>query len=75
MSAAPSERYGARIWREFKSSRRALWSMRVVALLALLALGADFIANDKPYYIELEGKSYAPILIDYGVRLGLRNWP
>ena len=75
MSAAPSERYGARIWREFKSSRRALWSLRVVALLALLALSADFVANDKPYYIELEGKSYAPILIDYGVRLGLRNWP
>ena len=78
MSAArvrASERYGARVWREFKRNRSASWSLRVVVLLALLALSADFIANDKPYYISLNGKSYAPILIDYGARLGLRKWP
>ncbi len=70
-----SERYVARVWREFKRNRSAIWSLRVIMLLALLALGADFIANDKPYYIEVEGKGYAPILIDYGVRAGLRKWP
>jgi peptide/nickel transport system permease protein len=46
-----------------------------VVLLAVIALGADLIANDKPYYISLEDEAYAPIFIDYGVRLGLRKWP
>jgi peptide/nickel transport system permease protein len=43
--------------------------------LAILALTADFIANEKPYYIELEGEGYFPVLIDYGVRVGFRQWP
>lgn len=73
--SAASERYGARVWREFKRNRRAIWSLRVVVLLAVIALGADLIANDKPYYIALEDEAYAPIFIDYGVRLGLRKWP
>jgi peptide/nickel transport system permease protein len=47
----------------------------VVLVLALLAASADFIASDKPYYLELEGKRYSPALIDYGVWLGLRQWP
>jgi peptide/nickel transport system permease protein len=70
-----SERYGARVWREFRSNAPAIWSLRIVALLALLALSADFIANDKPYYLRYRGESYFPILIDYGVGLGLRRWP
>lgn len=72
---ARSERYGARVWREFKRNPGAIWSLRVVVLLALTALAADLIANDKPYYLELQGTSYAPIFIDYGVWLGLRKWP
>jgi ABC-type microcin C transport system permease subunit YejE len=73
--SAASERYGARVWRGFKGNPSAIWSLRVVVLLAMIALGADFIANDKPYYIVLDDEAYAPILIDYGVWLGLRKWP
>ncbi|MGH9886894.1 MAG: ABC transporter permease, partial [bacterium] len=47
----------------------------VIALLALLAVFADFIANDKPYTMELDGERYYPVFIDYGVWLGLRQWP
>ena len=42
----------------------------MIGALALLALSADFIANDKPYYMKLDGESYAPIAIDYGVLAG-----
>jgi len=70
-----SERYGARVWREFKANPPALWSLRTVISLAFLALIADFLANDKPYYMEYQGESYSPVLIDYGVWLGLRQWP
>jgi ABC-type microcin C transport system permease subunit YejE len=53
-----SERYGARVWREFKANSPALWSLRTVIALAFLALTADFLANDKPYYMEYQGESY-----------------
>jgi hypothetical protein len=49
--------------------------MWVIAILGLLAVSADLVANDKPYYLKLDGQSYYPIAIDYGVWLGLRQWP
>ena len=67
--------YWARVWEELKRNRRAVWGLRIVLGLALAALIADFVANDKPYYLKLEGTRYYPIFIDYGVGLGLRKWP
>ena len=67
--------YAARVWRELRRNRRAMSGLALVAFLLFVALVADFVANDKPYYIELEGRGYSPILIDYGVWLGLRKWP
>jgi peptide/nickel transport system permease protein len=63
------------MWRALRRERRAVFGMFVIGLLALLAVFADFVANDKPYYIELEGESYFPVLIDYQVWLGFRQWP
>jgi peptide/nickel transport system permease protein len=78
MSATEERRspsYAARTWAELRRNPRAVWGLRIVVLFAVLALLADFIANDKPYYIEIDGTAYAPILISYGVGLGIRNWP
>jgi len=75
VSTARSERYSARVWREFRAIPRAFVSLCIVATLAVLALLADFIASDKPYYLELDGETYSPVLIDYGVALGIRSWP
>jgi len=72
---AQAEGAGARVWRGLRRERRAVFGMVVIGALALLALFADLLANDKPYYIELEGESYSPVLIDYEVWLGLRQWP
>lgn len=66
---------GGRVWRGVLRERRAVFGMAVIGLLAALALTADFVANDKPYYIEIEGESHFPVLIDYQVWLGLRQWP
>jgi len=75
VSEVRAQSYSARVWRDFKRIPRAFISFAIVVTLAVLALFADFIANDKPHYIQVEGRSYAPILIEYGVALGLRNWP
>jgi peptide/nickel transport system permease protein len=70
-----SESAGARIWRSLRRKKRAVFGMWVIGALAALALTGDFVANDKPYYLRLDGESYFPIAIDYGVRLGVRQWP
>ena len=67
--------YWSRVVAELRANPRAMLGFWIVAVLAVLALLADFIANEKPYYIELDGKGYSPVLIDYGVALGIRSWP
>jgi peptide/nickel transport system permease protein len=64
-----------RVWADLRQRPAALWGLRVVAALAVIAGLADLIATDRPYYLRLDGVSYSPVLIDYGVWLGLRNWP
>ena len=65
----------ARVWQELRRKRSAVVSLWMVLSMGVLALGADFIASDRPYYIELDGEAYFPILIDYGVAVGVRRWP
>ena len=67
--------YGANVWRELRHNTRAMVGLVVVGVLALFALTADFVASDKPYYLELDGQAYSPALLDYGVWLGLVRWP
>ena len=64
-----------RVWHELLRRRRAVFGLWVIGALAALALTADLLANDKPYYLKLDGESYFPIAIDYEVWLGARQWP
>lgn len=70
-----AESYWRRVWEELRRNPRAMWGLRIVLVLGALAALADFIASDRPYYLELDGEAYSPILIDYGVMLGVRRWP
>ncbi len=63
------------IWRRFKHNPIALAGFYVVCLLAFMALFADFITNDKPYYLNYKGKSYFPIVRSYLVGAKLAQWP
>jgi peptide/nickel transport system permease protein len=75
VSERGAESASRRIWRALQRHRSAVFGLRVIAVLALLAVFADFIANDKPYTMKLDGERYYPVFIDYGVWLGLRQWP
>ena len=63
------------VWRRFKRNPIALAGFYVVAILAFMALFADFLANDLPYYSVYKGKSYFPIFRSYVVGVKLGRWP
>ena len=75
MSGAGGQSYWRRVAGEFRRRRSALWGLRTVLALVALALLADLLASDKPYYMRVDGRSYAPVVRDYGVWLGLVEWP
>src|SRR5262249_37916322 len=54
-----------RRWQNFKANRRGFWSLWLFLALFIASLFAEFIANDKPYYISFEGRSYFPALVNY----------
>jgi microcin C transport system permease protein len=54
-----------RRWQNFKANRRGFWSLWIFLALFIASLFAEFIANDRPIYISLEGKSYFPTFVDY----------
>ena len=49
----------------FAANRRGYWSLWIFLVLFVGSLGAEFIANDKPFFVSFEGKSYFPAVIDY----------
>ena len=55
----------ARRWRNFRANRRGYWSLWIFLILFVITLFAEFIANDKPIYIHVDGKSYFPIFVTY----------
>jgi microcin C transport system permease protein len=70
IATAPAGRYAlspinARRWRNFKANRRGYWSLWVFLVLFVISVFAEFIANDKPIYIHVDGKSYFPVFVTY----------
>ena len=54
-----------RRWENFKANKRGYWSFWIFLTLFVLSLFAEFIANDKPYYVRFDGKSYFPAVVTY----------
>lgn len=67
--------YWAGVKRQFNKNRLAVWSLRVVYLIFFVGIFADFLANEKPIYCKLDGKTYFPIFTDYAVSLGISKLP
>jgi peptide/nickel transport system permease protein len=70
-----SEGLWADVWKRFRSNPIALTGFYVVCVLAFAALFADFLANDKPYYLNYRGNSYFPIFRSYLVDAKMAQWP
>ena len=54
-----------RRWQNFKRNRRGYWSLWLFLVLFGISLFAEFIANDKPFLILMDGKAYFPAVVTY----------
>ena len=54
-----------RRWQNFKSNRRGWWAFWIFLVLFILSLGAEFIANDKPFFISYDNRWYFPAVQTY----------
>jgi microcin C transport system permease protein len=54
-----------RRWQNFKANRRGYWSFWLFLALFVASLLAEFIANDKPFFVSVGGKSYFPVFVTY----------
>jgi microcin C transport system permease protein len=54
-----------RRWINFKANRRGYWSLIIFSVLFVVSLFAEFIANDKPFYVQAGGRSYFPVFVTY----------
>ena len=54
-----------RRWRLFRANKRGWWSLWIFSVLFVLSLGAELIANDKPFMLSFEGELYFPMLEAY----------
>lgn len=54
-----------RRWRQFRSNRRAFWSLILFSIIFVFSLLANVFCNDKPLFMRVDGKSYFPTLFYY----------
>jgi len=54
-----------RRWQNFKANRRGYWSLWLFMVLFVVSLFAELIANDKPFFIYMQGKAYFPAVVSY----------
>lgn len=71
---AGKKTYWSYVRRQFGKNKRALFAMYIVCFLAIIAVFADFLANDKPIVMKYENGWYAPVLKQYAVDLGIGKW-
>jgi peptide/nickel transport system permease protein len=75
LATTPSDQsYWAIVKRQFNKNRLAVWSLRCLLVLVGIAIFADFLANEKPLWCTIDGKSFSPVVRNYAVSLGLARW-
>ena len=67
--------YFTLVARQFRRNRMGMAGLWTVLALVVIALGADFIANDRPLLMRYEGKICSPVLRGFMTDLGLAKWP
>lgn len=50
---------------QFRANKRGYWSFWIFMTFLIIALGAEFVANDRPLVVQTGGKTYFPVLFFY----------
>ncbi len=50
---------------QFRANKRGFWSLWIFLLLFIIALSANFIANDKPLVVKFQSELYFPVFVNY----------
>lgn len=61
--------------KQFMHNRLGVFAFRILCFFILVALLADFLANEKPIIAKYEGTLYFPVFRSYAVDLGVAKWP
>ncbi len=54
-----------RRWANFKANKRGYWSLIAFAVLFVVSLFAEFLANDRPIVMSYKGEILFPVFVDY----------
>ena len=54
-----------RRWAQFKANKRGYYGFWIFLVLFLVTSAAEFVANDKPILIHMQGRFYTPIFTSY----------
>ncbi|HSY76909.1 MAG TPA: ABC transporter permease [Bacteroidia bacterium] len=73
--AAPSQGYWMMVRKQLRKNRLAVYCLRVVYFLVVLALFADVLANEKPLACSYNNHVYFPVFRSYTVSMGINQWP
>ena len=75
LDARAGQSYARIVWLQFRRNQPAIAGLAAVGILAIVAVAADLIAGNRPYYMEYRGNTYFPAFRQYAVHLGLMDWP
>lgn len=61
-------------WAVLMRRRATRWSVRMLFFLLFIGIFADFLANEKPLYCQIDGVTYFPVCKEYAVWMGWGSW-
>lgn len=67
--------YWGNVKRQYRKNKRAVFAYYVVITFAIVAVFADFLANEKPIICKYEGQISSPVIKGYFVDMGSSKWP
>src|ERR1051326_8362596 len=76
-AASPGQsvtRFGKNVKKQFYKNRLGVFSLRLLYFFILIALFADFLANEKPLVARYKDGIYFPVFRSYAVDLGIAQW-
>lgn len=57
---SPEFNFRAHAWKQFRKNKPALWSLRIMVFLVIIALLAPLIANERPLWLRYKGETFWP---------------